>query len=124
MAKRNNKSHQHKRHLLNKIETRFKTIMIGSLAKIEDNLGFLWAYDTDDKLTDEQQKYLDIWENLRNEILNHGNYHLREGLDDIEDYFDRYGSLESELDVEQLNDYYETELNSFQKGFEEFLDDR
>ena len=89
MAKRNNKSHQHKRHLLNKIETRFKTIMIGSLAKIEDNLGFLWAYDTDDKLTDEQQKYLDIWENLRNEILNHGNYHLREGLDDIEDYFDR-----------------------------------
>ena len=89
MAKRNNKSHQHKRHLLNKIETRFKTILIGSLAKIEDNLGFLWAYDTDDKLTDEQQKYLDIWENLRNEILNHGNYHLREGLDDIEDYFDR-----------------------------------
>ena len=42
----------------------------------------------------------------------------------IEDYFDRYGSLESELDVEQLNDYYETELNSFQKGFKEFLDDR
>ena len=42
----------------------------------------------------------------------------------IEDLFDRYGSLESELDLEQLNNYYETELNSFQKEFEKFLDDR
>ena len=79
---------QDKRQLLNKIETRFKTVMIGSLSRIEDHLGFLWGYDKNEKLTEQQQKFLDIWESLRNEILNHGNYHLREGLDDIEDFFD------------------------------------
>ena len=79
---------QDKRQLLNKMETRFKTIMIGSLSRIEDHLGFLWGDGNDEKLTEKQQNFLDIWESLRNEILNHGNYHLREGLDDIEDFFD------------------------------------
>ena len=72
---------------------------------LEDNLGFLWAYDTNNKLTDEQQKYLDIWENLRNEILNHGNYHLREGLDDIEDYFDKEETYSYKFIFNDQQDY-------------------
>ena len=42
----------------------------------------------------------------------------------VEDYLDRHYSLEDKLDTEKLNEHVETELNSFQKEYEEFLDDR
>ncbi len=74
------------RHLLNQLETRFKTIMIGSLSRVESHFGFLWGHEGKDKLTPKQEQFLDIWEDLRNEILNHGNYHLREGLYELEDH--------------------------------------
>lgn len=86
---RKQKINHEKRDLIHKMETRFKTIMIGSLARIEDHLGFLWGHGSKEPLTEQQQKFLDRWDELRNEILNHGNYHLREGLEDIEEFFDR-----------------------------------
>tara|TARA_Y100000361_G_C10968908_1_gene242865 strand:- start:258 stop:572 length:315 start_codon:yes stop_codon:yes gene_type:complete len=86
---RKSKINQEKRELLNKLDTRFKTVMIGSLARIEDHLGFLWGHDKDQELTEQQKKYEIIWDDLRNEILNHGNYNLREGLEDVEEFFDR-----------------------------------
>lgn len=83
---RKSTSQQNQRHMLNQLETRFKTVMIGSLSRIEDHLGFLWGHDKK-TLTEQQEKFLNIWEDLRNEILNHGNYHLREGLSDLEEFF-------------------------------------
>ncbi len=80
------KNNHNNRHLLNKLETRFKTVMIGSLSRIEDRLGFLWGHNKDEPLTEQQEKFLDIWEDLRNDILNHGNHHSREGLDDVEEF--------------------------------------
>ena len=60
--------------------------MIGSLARIEDYFGYLWGHGKDE-LTD-RQKNLKLWDELRNEILNHGNFHIRKGLDDIHEIVD------------------------------------
>jgi hypothetical protein len=75
---------KYKKFLLHTVETRFKTIMIGSLARIEDYFGYLWGHGKDE-LTDRQKEFKNLWDELRNEILNHGNFHIRKGLDEVED---------------------------------------
>lgn len=68
-------------------ETRFKTIMIGSIARVEEYFGYLWAHGKD-KPTERQEEFRVLWDELRNEILNHGNFHIRKGLDEIDDLLD------------------------------------
>ena len=80
------------RQVINQLETRFKTIMIGSLSRIENHFGSLWGHEQKEKLTPKQEQFLDLWEDLRNEILNHGNYHLREGLYELEDFLHESGN--------------------------------
>lgn len=77
-----------KRRLMKNVEKKFKTAMIGSLARCEQFLGQLWGYDTDDNepLTMEQERYYEIWQNLRTEILNHCNSQLRAAMDEISQY--------------------------------------
>ena len=78
-----------KDRLTKNCKKKVQTTMIGALSSIEDHLGFLWGHDKDQELTEQQKKYEIIWDDLRNEILNHGNYNLREGLEDVEEFFDR-----------------------------------
>lgn len=75
-----------KRRLMKNIEKKFKTSMIGSLARCEQFLGELWGYGSDEPLNKEQQHYYDIWQNLRTEILNHCNSQLRAAMDEIAEY--------------------------------------
>jgi len=58
--------------LLQNIEKRLKTTMIGSLAKFEENFAYLWENDTINR-----EEYEDLWEETRNEILNNGNNQIR-----------------------------------------------
>lgn len=67
---------QHK--LIHDIETKFKTTMIGSLARFEEAFGHLWEEEGPD-----QQEYLDLWEYTRNSILNNGNKQMRAALDEL-----------------------------------------
>lgn len=89
-AKRLNNEHYEnnsKKRLIKAIEKKAKTSMIGTLARCEENLGFLWGHDLDEEeLTREQLKYADIWENLRTEILNHCNSQLRAMIEEISQY--------------------------------------
>ncbi len=75
---------KHKKFLIHTIETRFKTVMIGSLARIEDYFGYLWGHGKDN-LTAREEEFRVLWDELRNEILNHGNFHIRKGLDEVDD---------------------------------------
>ena len=68
------------------IEKKFKTAMIGSLARCEQFLGQLWGYGIDGPLNVEQERYYEIWQNLRTEILNHCNSQLRASMDEIMQY--------------------------------------
>lgn len=71
------------------VEKRIQTTMIGALARVEDNLGFLWGLDKDENtpLTKDEEKYADLWEFTRNQILNQGNAQIRYLKDD----FDKWG---------------------------------
>ena len=80
-------NNQNKRQILKAAETRFKTIMIGSIARVEDYFGYLWAHGKDAP-TERQEEFRALWDELRNEILNHGNFHIRKGLDEIEEWVD------------------------------------
>ena len=64
------------------LEKRFKTTMIGSLARFEQSFGHLWEEDGPD-----QQEYLDIWEYTRNSILNNGNKQMRAAIDEVSNMF-------------------------------------
>lgn len=67
------------------LKKRFQTTMIGALYEFEKNFGYLWAYDKDEDepLTDKEEKFLDIWEQTRNQILNNGNNQLRKAISEI-----------------------------------------
>jgi len=59
-----------------------ETTMIGALARFEDGFGDIWGIDSDNP-TQEQLRYRIIWENIRNEILDHGNNQLRKGISEL-----------------------------------------
>lgn len=67
------------------LKKRFQTTMIGSLYEFEKSFGYLWGYDKheDEELTEKEEKFLDIWEETRNRILNNGNNQLRKAVSEI-----------------------------------------
>ena len=68
--------------ILNK---RFQTTMIGALSEFEKSFGYLWGIDKDEnkELTEKEEKFLDLWEDTRNRILNNGNNQLRKAVSEI-----------------------------------------
>lgn len=70
----------YKQKLMQDIETRLKTTMIGSLARFEQSFAHLW-----EEPSRQQQEYLDLWEYTRNSILNNGNKQIRLALEDLSD---------------------------------------
>ena len=73
------------------VERRIQTTMIGALARIENNLGYLWGHNKPESepLTDKENEFLDMWEYLRNDILNYGNAQIRKLYED----FHKYGGV-------------------------------
>jgi hypothetical protein len=68
--------------LANSIEKRFKTSMIGSLSRVEDYLGFVWGHE-EDMISIQQSDNRQVWQELREDILDHCNYQMRSALTDI-----------------------------------------
>ena len=68
--------------IIHSLEKRFQTIIIGSLSRIEESFGFLWDNDQEDR--GRESRYREIWKNLREDILDHGNYQLRLAIRDLE----------------------------------------
>jgi len=64
------------------IEKRFQTTMIGSLARIEDYLGFTWGHNKE-MISIEQSDNRQIWQDLRDDILDHCNFQMRAALTDL-----------------------------------------
>jgi hypothetical protein len=79
---------KYQQEILKNIETRLRTIMIGSLSRIEKHFGYLWNYG-DDMETKNHEIFSDKWEDLRLEILNHGNNQIRAAIDDMEMFFNK-----------------------------------
>lgn len=67
-----------------------KTIMIGAVASVEEKLGMLWAQGQERNLTPNEQKFYDIFMDLRKSILDKGNTQIRNCKQLIDGYTVEY----------------------------------
>ena len=57
---------------------KIQTTMIGALSTLEEGFGFLWGMGlSEDKISDEQKKIQEIYEDARAKILDRGNTQIR-----------------------------------------------
>jgi hypothetical protein len=75
-----------KKRLLQSINTKMKTVMIGSLARFEQNMGHLWGAGKRTPLTPEESAMAEIWQKIRTEILDLGNNNMRAAEQEIAQY--------------------------------------
>lgn len=74
--------------IIDSIQKRFQTAMIGSLARIEDYLGFVWGHNQD-MISIEQADNRQLWQDLRDDILDHNNYQMRAALNDVKKFIEQ-----------------------------------
>lgn len=68
--------------IIKDIEKKCTTIMIGSLVRFEKTFKHLWENE------DEQgDHYYDLWQSVRNDILNFGNHQLRDTVENMYKFF-------------------------------------
>ncbi len=68
-----------------------RTTFIGAIAQFERHFGYLWGHCIDkDKLTENQKKFLDLWNHTRNNILDAGNQQSRIVTREFEKYTVKY----------------------------------
>ena len=91
MARHNNDNkyrENSKKRLITNVEKKFKTTMIGALASFEKHFGWLWAHEESIEPHEEMydEDYKELWEQVRNDILNNGNSQLRAAQEEIAEY--------------------------------------
>lgn len=60
------------------LRKKFQTTFIGSISDIEEVFGFLWGHGIEyNQLDDQEREYRDMWDMLRNRILDRGNAQIR-----------------------------------------------
>ena len=76
-----------KQRLRDLVQKKFTTTIIGSLDSIEKLFGHLWAKGIPpDELTEKEEKFRLLWQELREEILNKGHNQARACLHEINNY--------------------------------------
>lgn len=97
-ASRENYKQQSRRRLQKAIETKINTTMIGAIAAIERNFGFLWG---DGKPANQRElDMLALKDALRTEILNNGNNQKRAAVAEIGQYDVEWNRHHVDLQVE------------------------
>jgi hypothetical protein len=76
---------QEEQILMNNINKRFKTTMIGALARFEDSFGYLW----EDENNPNSENFNILWERVRDEILNNGNKQLRATINEVSNFISK-----------------------------------
>ena len=66
-----------KDELFRSCKKKVQTTMIGALDIIEKQFGFLWCFEDQTDLNDEQRQMKDIYDNVRASILDKGNTQIR-----------------------------------------------
>lgn len=75
------------------IETRLKTVMIGTLSRFEEGFGYLWN-NGDPPNNKSEAFFLNLWEEIRTDILDHGNNQIRIALEDLSRTIERANRFE------------------------------
>lgn len=93
-----------KKRLMQMVEKKFRTAMIGTLSRCEDKIGFLWGHG-EDTIDGEQERFRAIWDELRTDILNHCNSQLRAAMEEIMQYHISWDKYRTEFIVRKDNKY-------------------
>lgn len=59
------------------LKKKVETTMIGALSSIENHFGFLWEVDRDEEPTAEKKLMYELYQKVREEVLNKGNAQAR-----------------------------------------------
>lgn len=66
-----------KQYLIETMRTRITTTFIGALDEFEQNFGYLWAHNEDREKTETEQQFFELYQLVRQNILDKGNYQRR-----------------------------------------------
>jgi hypothetical protein len=76
-----------KKRFLNILKKKFDTTTIGSLAILEELFGELWGHGIPyGSLTEEEEEWREVWNEVRTKILDLGNSNLRGAQSEIAQY--------------------------------------
>ena len=76
-----------KNRLMNKIQSKFKTTMIGALAAFEEEFGELWGDGLNpNELSSDQLEERERWERVRARVLDNGNDQSRSATEEISNH--------------------------------------
>ena len=67
--------------------------MIGTLSRFEEGFGYLWN-NGDPPNNNTQTYFLNLWEEIRTDILDHGNNQIRIALEDLSRTIERANRFE------------------------------
>lgn len=90
-----NKNEEQK--LMREVSSKLKTLLIGNLSRIEMAFGHLWNIGNEPN-TQSEMEFSDIWEDLRTDLLNHGNGQIRLTIDEIYDFLYRQNKYKYRYD--------------------------
>ncbi len=93
-----------KKRLLNNLQKKFNTTIIGSLAVFEEEFGELWGHGLPyDELDEEQIEFRRIWKDARTRILDMGNSNLRASQSEIAQYTLHWNRYVTHFDINKGN---------------------
>ncbi len=94
-----------KKRLLNNLEKKFNTTIIGSLAVFEEEFGELWGHGLpSEELTDEQKKLRQLWKRARVRILDNGGSNLRAAQNELAQYSFHWNRYVTHFDISTEKD--------------------
>lgn len=62
-----------KQQLRRGVNISIKTAMVGAIASFEEKFGELWGHNKEGPLTEDEQEWLELWQDVRTEIFDKGN---------------------------------------------------
>ena len=88
-----------KKQLMKNIEKKFKTTMIGAIARFEKKFGFLWGHEKKEALNEQEMTFRKLWDEARTEILDNGNNQLRIAQEEIAQYSMSWDKYQTEFKI-------------------------
>lgn len=86
--------------LNNNTKRAIRTAFIGAIAQFERNFGYLWGHNKQkEELTDNQKKFLELWLQVRNSILDLGNAQCRIIDKEFEKYIIKYNGYQYKFNM-------------------------
>lgn len=97
---RQNKDSDKDLELNSNVHRAIRTTFIGAISQFEKSFGYLWGHGKDkSEITENQKKFLDLWLQTRNNILDFGNAQSRIIDREFEKFIVKYNGYQYKFQV-------------------------